>query len=372
MNREITNTKDNKAAFGSMLKKIVRMNLFIPIACLAAVFVFNAFTNPDFFSIVYKVNSNGDGLLAGNLISVLNNASELVILAIGMTFITSASRGQDISVGACIAIAGAVILAVVADNMAYYQESGIRLIPVVLLGCLVAMAFGAFNGTLVAVFNVQPMIATLILFTAGRPISSWITGGLSPRVNVPALNAVGNVIPGMPIPTPIFFAVGCMLIAFLALKFTNIGLYTQTVGINEKSAKLIGLNPKMIKFITFVIMGVCVGIAAFLKVSRVGSIQYNYIAKDIEMDAILAVALGGNALSGGKFSLAGSIIGAYTIQALTTTLLANSVPSDALPAYKAVVIIILVAIQAPVVKEFARRNWSAFRRRREPSGKVVS
>jgi simple sugar transport system permease protein len=103
-------------------------------------------------------------------------------------------------------------------------------------------------------------------------------------------------------------------------------------------------------------MGVCVGLVAFIKVSRVGSIQYNYIAKDIEMDAILAVALGGNSLAGGKFSMTGSIIGAYTIQAITTTLLANSIPSDALPAYKAVVIIILVVVQAPAVKELWRKR----------------
>ena len=137
-----------------------------------------------------------------------------------------------------------------------------------------------------------------------------------------------------------------MLLIFLVLKFTNLALYAQAVGINEKAARLVGLSPGRIKFIQFVIMGLCVGLVAFIKVSRVGSIQYNYIAKDIEMDAILAVALGGNSLAGGKFSMTGSIIGAYTIQAITTTLLANSIPSDALPAYKAIVIIVLVVIQA--------------------------
>jgi simple sugar transport system permease protein len=200
------------------------------------------------------------------------------------------------------------------------------------------------------------MIATLILFTAGRPISSWITGGLSPRVTNPVLNAAGNVIPGIPVPTPIFFAILAMLLIFFALKRTTLGLYTQSVGINEKAARLVGLSPGRIKFIQFVIMGVCVGLVAFIKVSRVGSIQYNYIAKDIEMDAILAVALGGNSLAGGRFSMTGSIIGAYTIQAITTTLLANSIPSDALPAYKAVVIIVLVVIQAPAVKELWRKR----------------
>jgi simple sugar transport system permease protein len=333
----------------SGITKIVKNSLFVPIVCLALVLLFNLLTNPGFFEITAKQNNIGNWVLTGNLISVLNNASELVILAIGMTLITSASGGQDISVGSCVAIAGGVILKILA------ADAGSPVFVAVLAGCIIAMAFGAFNGVLVSVFNIQPMIATLILFTAGRPISSWITGGLSPRVNNPVLGAVGNVIPGIPVPTPIFFAILGMLLIFLALKFTNLGLYTQTVGITEKAARLVGLNPRRIKFLQFVIMGLCVGLVAFIKVSRVGSIQYNYIAKDIEMDAILAVALGGNSLAGGRFSMIGSIIGAYTIQAITTTLLANSIPSDALPAYKAIVIIILVVIQAPAVKEFWRK-----------------
>lgn len=331
------------------MARITKTALFVPIVCLALVLLFNLFTNPGFFEITAKQNNVGNWVLTGNLISVLNNASELVILAIGMTLITSAAGGQDISVGACVAIAGGVILKILA------ADGGAPVLAAVAAGCLTAMAFGAFNGVLVSVFKIQPMIATLILFTAGRPISSWITGGLSPRVGNPVLGAVGNVIPGIPVPTPIFFAVLGMALIFLTLKFTNLGLYAQSVGINEKAARLVGLSPGRIKFIQFVIMGLCVGIVAFIKVSRVGSIQYNYIAKDIEMDAILAVALGGNLLGGGKFSMVGSIIGAYTIQAITTTLLANSIPSDALPAYKAVVIIILVVIQAPVVKELLQR-----------------
>ena len=122
------------------------------------------------------------------------------------------------------------------------------------------------------------------------------------------------------------------------------GLYTQAVGINENSSKLNGLNPAFIKFLTFVILGLCVAVAALIKVSRISSINYSVIAKDIEMDAILAVALGGNALSGGKFNMAASILGAYVIQFLTTTLYKFNVQSDALPAYKAVVVIILVVI----------------------------
>ena len=137
----------------------------------------------------------------------------------------------------------------------------------------------------------------------------------------------------------------------LILKFTTLRLYTQAVGINEYSAKLNGLNPVFIKILSFVILGLCVAVVGLIKVSRFSTINYSVIAKDIEMDAILAVALGGNALSGGKFNMTASIIGAYVIQCLTTTLYKFDVQADALPAYKAVVVIVLVVLSAPIVRE---------------------
>ena len=141
------------------------------------------------------------------------------------------------------------------------------------------------------------------------------------------------------------------------LRFTTLGLYTQAVGINESSSKLNGINPTMIKFITFVILGLCVAVCGLIKVSRISTINYSVIAKDIEMDAILAVALGGNALSGGKFNMTASILGAYVIQYLTTTLYKFQVQSTALPAYKAVVVIVLVVASAPVVREWLAGVW---------------
>ena len=142
-----------------------------------------------------------------------------------------------------------------------------------------------------------------------------------------------------------------MIIIALVLRFTKLGLFTQSVGINAESSRLNGINPEFIKFITYVILGLCVAVAGFIKVSRFSTINYSVVAKDIEMDAILAVALGGNALSGGKFNMAASILGAYVIQFLTTTLFKFNVISSALPAYKAVVVIILVVLSAPVVRD---------------------
>jgi simple sugar transport system permease protein len=342
----------------NFLLSIVKSHLFVPILGLFLILLFNLVTNVQFFTISLHESNFGNLILSGNLISILDNGSELAILAIGMTLVTSASGGQDISVGAAVAIAGSVILRVLCGTEARPEMIQAPIIVALLVGCVAAMLFGAFNGVLVAVFKIQPMIATLILFTAGRYIASWINSGLLPIVPDPKFGYFGNTIPGIPIPTPVFIAVACMILIALVLKLTNLGLYTQTVGINERTARLNGLNPVQIKILAFVIMGLCVAVAAFIKVSRLSTINYSVIAKDIEMDAILAVAIGGNALSGGKFSMVGSIIGAYTIQALTTTLYANSVPSDALPAYKAVVIIILVVASAPAVKEAIKKLWN--------------
>ena len=342
---------------GAWLKKLVRQQIFIPLAALLILVIFNLIADPGFFKITMGQNSNGDPVLSGYLITIMNNASELVILAIGMTLVTSASGGQDISVGAAIAIAGSVILRVLCGTEARPETMQAPIIVAFLVACVVAMLFGAFNGALVAYFKIQPMVATLILFTAGRSIAAWINNNELPIINDPSFGYFGNFIPGIPIPTPVFIAVACMIVIALALKFTTLGLMTQSVGINAHSSRLNGIDPAFVKFLTYVVLGLCVAVAALIKVSRISTINYSVIAKDIEMDAILAVALGGNALSGGKFNMAASILGAYVIQFLTTTLYKFNVASDALPAYKAVVVIILVVMSAPVVRERTAKLW---------------
>ncbi len=348
----MTQTKE-KSQFNiaEFFKKLVSNQIFIPVVALLILVLFNLIKNPDFFEISTKITSSGNKVLSGNLISILDNGSELAILAIGMTLVTAATGGQDISVGACIAIAGSAIVRVLCGADARADEvSVVMVIGAFLVACLATMLCGAFNGTLVAVFKIQPMVATLILYTAGRSIAAWINNNQLPIVNDPQFKYIGGFIPGIPIPTPFFIAILCMVVIALVMKFTNIKLYTQAVGINENSAKLNGINPVFIKILSFVILGLCVAVCGLIKVSRT-SINYSVIAKDIEMDAILAVALGGNALSGGKFSMGASILGAYIIQFLTTTLYSQQVASTELPAYKAIVVIILVVISSPVVRE---------------------
>ena len=345
------NTKLSTDRSTSVLKAITKHRLFIPIAFLAFILLLNIFINPGFLRFSMGRDSGGNPVLIGNLINILNNATELVILAIGMTLVTSSSRGQDISVGATIAIVGGVIMRVLCGNQTQPTELQAPIILALILGCLAGVACGVFNGILVSKFNIQPMVATLILFTAGRSIGSMAMGGLKPKATE-SFGYYGNFIPGFPIPTPIIITIVVVIITFLMLKKTNLGLYTQAVGINDKSSRLNGLNPDMIKLLSFIILGLCVGIAGFIQSSRVQTVNPYTIVPSIEMDVILAVALGGNSLGGGKFSMTGSIIGAYTIQTLTSMLTTLNVNTNAVPVFKAVIIILLVAIQTPIVKNF--------------------
>ena len=342
--------------------------LIVPILSIALIALFNLFRDPSFFSVEITTNNAGNTVLTGNLISILNGASELAVLAMGMTLVTAACGGQDISVGALAAIAGSVFVKVLRGG-----EITIGSIVVGFLACcVVAMLFGAFNGTLVSVFKIQPMIATLVLFTCGRSIAYWINGGATPTISSPLITAIGSFIPGCPIPTPIIIVAVVAVILGLIFRFTTLGLYTQTVGINQRAARLNGISPTLIKLASFLVLGVCCAVAGCISVSRLSLINHETMLLEIEMDAILAVAIGGNALGGGKFKVTGSVLGAYAIQALTTTLYAMKVPSTDVKAYKAIVIILIVVISSPVVKQAAARAWAQYKAARVAKKEVAA
>lgn len=343
----------NKGSRGARLRNEYSQ-LLVPLVALLLIILFNLFRDPGFFSIGIAKNNAGYAVLQGNLVSILNGASELAILAMGMTLVTAACGGQDISVGAVAAIAGSVFVKVLRGS------AGVTPLTValgILGGIVVAMLFASFSGTLVAVFRIQPMIATLILYTCGRSIAYWINGGATPTVESPIINSIGSFIPGIPIPTPILIVIVVGILFSLLFRFTNLRLYTQTVGINQGAARLNGINSVGIKLLSFVLLGGCCAIAGVIGVSRLGLINHETLLLDVEMDAILSVAIGGNLLGGGKFKMSGSILGAYAIQALTITLYAMKVPSTDIKAYKAIVIILIVAMGSPVVKEQMNRLW---------------
>ena len=329
------------------LKNITSQRLFLPIFCLALVLLVNIITTPNFFSIEIR-----DGVLYGYMIDIINRASELVILAVGMTLVVSSSAGTDISVGAIMAVSAAVCCNILTGGERAATAYANPLILGFIAALVVGAAIGCFNGFLVSKLNIQPMVATLIMFTAGRGIAQLITDGQITYIRVKSYQVFGSYVGKFPIPMPVVIAIIVVIIAYVILKKTALGLYIESVGINGTASRLVGLNSTMIKFLTYLICGVLAGVAGFVASSRIYSADANNIGLNLEMDAILAVALGGNALGGGKFSLMGSVIGAYTIQALTTVLYGLNVSADQLPVYKAIVVVVIVVLQSPVFKKF--------------------
>jgi len=330
-------------------------HLFLPLSVLALLIVINLIKGADYFSM-----SVINGALYGNIPNILFGATELVILSIGMTLVTASSRGVDISVGVAAAITSAVFFQILlhADHITW-----LTIAAAFLASCVVGIIIGAFNGFLVSILRVQPMVATLILFTAGRSIAFMIDGKLSPVLANDLTGQIGSVIPGVPIQTPIILTAVFIALVAVFLKTTNLKLYAESVGINEKAARLNGINPARIMFLTYMILGVCTAVAGFIAVSKAGRHDSVNLLKFVEMDAILAVAIGGNSLGGGKLSISGSIIGAYTIEVLNRTLLRLEVGTETIKAFKAVFIIILMVVASPVVREYASKALNGVRAR---------
>ena len=329
-------------------KKLTKQPLFLPIFCMILVLLINLIKSPAFFSIKIQ-----DGVLFGRIIDILNRGSEIAILAVGQTLVVAVSAGTDISVGSVMSLSACSCCMLLAG----YGNNSVNelMVPMgigMLFGVFMGGVCGAFNGALVSKLKIQPMVATLILFTAARAIGLLLCNNQITYIRYEPYKYLGNFFPGCPIPTPLFVAIIVIAIVAVLLKKTALGLYIQSVGINGRAARISGINSDVICFICYLICGICAGIAGIVASSRIYSADSNNIGLNYELDAILAVALGGNSLGGGKFNLAGSIIGAYTIQAITTTLLAMGVSTDKAPVFKAIIVIIIVAVQAPAFKAY--------------------
>lgn len=324
----------------SKLKNITKHPLFLPLFALGLLIVFNALFVSDFFHI-----SMVDGRLTGRIIDILNRSSSIVILSLGMTFVI-ATGGIDISVGSIVAISGAVCCAMIGNG----DTSANPFILAIVCALLVGILCGIWNGLLVSRLKIQPMVATLILLTAGRGIAQLITDGQILTITYQPFAYIGGVIPGSFLPTTLFIAILMVVFVVIVIKKTSIGLFIQSVGINSEASKNTGIKVAAVIFLVYAFSGFCAGIVGLMESSMIKAADANNAGLNMEMDAILAVALGGTLLSGGKFNLAGSIIGAITIQTLTTTMYAVGVSSETLPVVKAVVVILICLVQSEKVK----------------------
>ena len=326
------------------LKAFSDSSLFLPVVALAVLLAFNAIFVDGFLTI----QLTEDGRLYGRLIDILNRSCSLVILALGMTFVI-ATAGIDISVGAVVAISAAVVCTLIGGRGDGVTETPMALAMLAAVG--VGVLCGVWNGLLVAKFKIQAMVATLILMTAGRGVAQLMTDGQIITVYYKPFEYISGVIPGNVLPTNIFIALAMVLLVAFLMKKTSIGLFIQSVGINPTAARYAGINVTLVIFLVYAFSGLCAGVSGLIESSLIRAADANNAGLNMEMDAILAVALGGTLLSGGKFYIGGSVIGAITIQTLTTTMYALGVSSDQLPVVKAIAVIIICLIQSKKAQE---------------------
>jgi simple sugar transport system permease protein len=321
-------------------------SLIWPVAGLALLLFYNLLFTQGFFHLEFR-----EGHLYGTLIDILNHGSQVILLSLGMALVIATS-GVDLSVGAVMAIAGAIAAQMI-------NRPNIPLGVVIAGGLLAAVACGCWNGMLVTVFRIQPIVATLILMVAGRGVAQLITDGQIITFTHPGLTFVGN---GhfLSLPFPTILALGMLAITILLTRKTALGLFIESVGDNATASTFAGVNAGRIKFLVYVFSGLCAGLAGLVAASNIKCADANHAGLFLELDAILAVVVGGTSLTGGRFHLVGAVVGALFIQTLTTTMYMRNVSADVAPVPKALAIIAVCLMQSPA---FRQRLTSGFRRK---------
>ncbi|CAN5550125.1 ABC transporter permease [soil metagenome] len=345
------------------MKKVFRHRLVLPIAALLALILINTISRPTFLSITVR-----DGQLYGSLIDILRNSAPLMLVALGMTIVI-ATRGIDLSVGALMAVSGAVALTIIDGSGT--PENPETLTLAIIAGVIVTLIFGAWNGFLVAVLGIQPIIATLVLMLAGRGIALLITGGFITTVtSAPYRFMAQGYVLGLPF--AFFVAASAIVVVVLIERRTALGVLTEAVGINPEASRLAGVRSRGIVWGAYAASGLLAGLAGILYSSNIMAADANAAGQYIELDAILAVVLGGTSLMGGKFTIAGTVIGVFTIQTLKSTITFLGVPPAVSPLFLALVVIIVVLVQSQRVRGWATQIVKATRSSTRTDAEVAS
>jgi galactofuranose transport system permease protein len=338
----------------------LRHRLFWPVLSIGGLMITDLFVANGFFSIQMR-----GGHLYGSLIDILSFGAPLMLIALGMTLVI-ATGGIDLSVGAVAAISGA--LACLLISHAKDQNS----VSVVLMACGAALGLsillGLWNGILVAVIGIQPIVATLILMVAGRGIAQLITGGQIITINSTPYERIGAGYL-FTLPFSIFVVVAVFVVTVVVARRTALGMLIEAVGGNREASRLAGVRSRGLVMLAYVFSGLCAGIAGLMISSIVAGADGNNAGLWIELDAILAVVIGGTALAGGRFFLAGTMVGAVLIQTLTTTIYSIGIPPETTLLFKALVVTLVCLIQSPAFREkvFRRRH-----RLTRPTSQVVT
>jgi len=301
------------------------------ILALIAILVIDRLVSPQFFDLRLQ-----DGRLFGSLVDVLNRGAPVALLSLGMVLVI-ATRGIDLSVGAVIAISGA-IAASLADTHAW---------PVAVAAALGAgVVCGLWNGFLVAVLGIQPIVATLILMVAGRGVAQLITEGRIVTFTSPDLIwfGTGSV---FGIPAPVVIVAGMLLVTGLVVRRSSLGLLIEATGGNPRASELSGVGIKMMIVAVYVWCSLCAALAGIIAAADIMGADANNAGLWLELDAILAVVIGGTSLFGGRFSLLYAVLGALIIQAMNTGILLSGYPPEFNLVVKAAVVLVVLLLQSP-------------------------
>ncbi|MBU1315146.1 MAG: ABC transporter permease [Alphaproteobacteria bacterium] len=318
-----------KSALARRLRRIAPQ-----LAALIVIVTLVSLISPGFLSVTYQ-----NGRLYGSLIDVLVRGASVALLAIGMTLVI-ATRGIDLSIGAVIAICGAVAATLV--------TSGYPLPVVILASLCVGLACGLWNGLLVAVLDIQPIIATLILMVAGRGIAQLITEGVILTFNNESFAALGSGSIGG-IPVSILIWVTAALLVGLLVRRTALGFLIEATGINRRAAMLAGIRARFLLFFVYAVSGIMAAVAGLIVTADIRGADANNAGLWLELDAILAVVIGGTSLNGGRFSILASLIGAMIIQTINTGILVSGFPPEFNLIIKAGIIILVLTLQSPAI-----------------------
>jgi galactofuranose transport system permease protein len=324
-----------------------RSPLLWMIAGLAALILLNVLKTPGFLSVTLL-----EGHLYGTPVDLFTQGSRTMLLALGMTLVI-ATGGVDLSVGSIVAIAGAACAILLRDG------HGLALTIVAALG--IGLAAGAVNGALVARLGIQPIVATLILMVAGRGIAQLFVGGQVVFITNKSFEFLANgFVLGLPV-APLQVGAAYLATHFF-LRRTATGLFVEAVGDNETASRFAGLPAARIKALAYVFSGACAGFTGVLAAANVRAGDAYRLGENAELDAIFAVVVGGTALTGGRFSILGSFLGALLIQTLTTTMYNLGVPPAVAPVPKALLIIGVSLLQSEKFRAWISRLRSGKQR----------
>ena len=314
---------------------MTRLKRLMPqLAALAIILAVNSLLSPGFLDISFQ-----NGRFYGSLVDIMVRGAPVGLLAVGMTLVI-ASKGIDLSVGAVMAISGATAVSLTLSGTPLPAALGATL--------AVGLACGIWNGLLVAVLRIQPIVATLILMVAGRGIAQLITEGAILTFNDPGLAYLGSgAVFGVPV--PILALVLVALVVGLTVRRTALGLLLESVGINRTASTLAGVRTRFLLIAVYALSGLTAAIAGIIVAADIRGADANNAGLWLELDAILAVVIGGNSLLGGRFSIVASLIGALIIQSINTGILMAGYPPEFNLIIKAGIIIVILAVQSPAL-----------------------